>query len=1008
MSIKLKLTGFSQLHGLAYFLRQLQNSVMLTRNHTKNEPDKSSEWTSQQAETLHQALLSAFNLGSLRRMLRFRLNKQLDHLVTISDFQTTVFNLIEVAEREGWVIDLILEAHHKNPSNQMLSTLAESFKEQKINNTKRAEVAPRDLTDKIDVEQQTALNTFLQRLDPSQEILNNYYKWLVEQFDLPFVKLTLLLDKGMDDPLRFVPDQDKQEYDDLEMLMDKIEEHVIVLLGAPGSGKSTLLRYLQLQHTWRELETPTGQVAFFVPLNAYDEETDGKLPTPMAWLSTRWKKQRLQLELPLFETLFEQGRVLLLLDGLNEMPHLDQSDYRERIGQWQRFLRDTELLGNRILFSCRSLDYSASLGSATIAVRQVRVEPLSAQQIEAFLHAYLPDTGAQVWKRIAADAQLVDLFTSPFYARQLVDQVAPDGSFPTGAATLITNSVRKALFREAEKKKNPLLQANVLLPQRDYEQAFQKRWGNRPYNLPWRGPLIPKLEQLAFGMQANSREGGYVRVTEETALKLLNHLQAESLLVVGVQLNILKHDVDNGEVTFHHQLVQEYFAARILARVPDPSQVQIAWHIADVTPSLEQTVAGLDKGTPLPSLPATGWEETTFLAAAMTADPDEFVQSLMAVNLPLAGRCAGAVDVTISQPIQELVQMALVERLGDSQADLRARIAAAEVLGKLGDPRWTRHTGSHGDYLLPPFAEIAGGNYIIRYDVSQHTDKPTHSITIEPFEMAIYPITNAEYGLFMEAGGYQNERWWQTEAARDWLHNRVDNSSLYQDIQESLQKLSEDNLKKDPSLTSEQADIFIQLKKASDEEFIKQINEWYPHTPRRKQPAQWKDSRFNLPNQPIVGINWYEAKAYCAWLSAQCNRSVTLPSEIEWEAAAGGMEHRHFAFGSDYHIDRTNTFESHIRQTTPVGIYPTGTTPDGIHDLSGNIWEWTSSKYHDPYNTKEEREVVDETLIKRTLRGGSWLNSYDLARSTSRNESLPDYHYNSVGFRVVIVCHPPS
>ena len=113
----------------ADFLNQLQNTITLTNDPTTSNPSPSSEWDSHRAEMLHQALLGAFNVSSLRRMLRFRLSKQLDHLVTVADFKTTVFDLIEVAEREGWVIDLTLAAHQDNPNNQRLSTFAKQFEE---------------------------------------------------------------------------------------------------------------------------------------------------------------------------------------------------------------------------------------------------------------------------------------------------------------------------------------------------------------------------------------------------------------------------------------------------------------------------------------------------------------------------------------------------------------------------------------------------------------------------------------------------------------------------------------------------------------------------------------------------------------------------------------------------------------------------------------------------------------------------------------------------------------
>ncbi|MBK8129666.1 MAG: SUMF1/EgtB/PvdO family nonheme iron enzyme [bacterium] len=123
--------------------------------------------------------------------------------------------------------------------------------------------------------------------------------------------------------------------------------------------------------------------------------------------------------------------------------------------------------------------------------------------------------------------------------------------------------------------------------------------------------------------------------------------------------------------------------------------------------------------------------------------------------------------------------------MADPEADLRARIAAAEALGELGEPRFARRAGKHGNYLLPPVVTVAGGSYRIgseertgcnllwqalrrRKSAEYSDEKPAHEVQIDTFEMGMFPVTNAEYRLFMAAGGYEDERWWETEAAKAW------------------------------------------------------------------------------------------------------------------------------------------------------------------------------------------------------------------------------------------------
>lgn len=158
------------------------------------------------------------------------------------------------------------------------------------------------------------------------------------------------------------------------------------------------------------------------------------------------------------------------------------------------------------------------------------------------------------------------------------------------------------------------------------------------------------------------------------------------------------------------------------------------------------------------------------LAAGMTPLPAQFVRDLMAVNLPLAARCAASAEAAAPADLVAQLQTALLARVGDPQADLRARIAAAEALGESGDPRFARRAGPYGDYLLPPLAAVSGGVYVIGDDASAFVDeRPAHPVTVGAFEMGVFPVTNAEYRLFMEAGGYADERWWVTAGAKMWL-----------------------------------------------------------------------------------------------------------------------------------------------------------------------------------------------------------------------------------------------
>ncbi|MFZ4629996.1 MAG: formylglycine-generating enzyme family protein, partial [Blastocatellia bacterium] len=174
-----------------------------------------------------------------------------------------------------------------------------------------------------------------------------------------------------------------------------------------------------------------------------------------------------------------------------------------------------------------------------------------------------------------------------------------------------------------------------------------------------------------------------------------------------------------------------------------------------------------------------------------------------------------------------------------------------------------------------------------------------------------------------------------------------------------------------------------------------------------RQPEFWNDQRFNNPLQPVVGVTWFEARAYCCWLTATAGLEgeiYRLPTEVEFEAAARGRVGRAFPYGEKFDSARCNTFESHIRRTTPVGIFANA-TPEGACDLSGNAYTWTSTIYDEerfPYPWKyDQREDPEDAAARRLVRGGSWNNNQDNARAAYRNNNHPANRNNNIGFRVV-------
>ncbi len=851
-----------------------------------------------------------------------------------------------------------------------------------------------------------------------------YYQRAVKQLSGPryqlddrFVQLTLLLDQGVDalGP-RFVAEGDREKYHSLGTLLSEAGENAFVLLGKPGSGKTTLLRRLQLERAWSALDSPgrsaAGPIPFFVTLNAYRSGRPGQPPpAPPEWLAEAWELRH--REMPTFHSLFSRGKFLFLLDGLNEMPHLDKADYRERVGWWQQFVEQSVRSGNTIVFSCRNLDYSAPLSAEAIPVRQVQVEPLHPPQIEQFLRLHLPERADQVWQALYSEPRQLQLFNTPFFLRLLVEQVDDDGRIPAGQADLLTSFIRRALRREVHRRQR-LFQPDALISEDDFQQIQQNVWFG-DHDLPPDGPLFSSLANLAFAMQDHQQaeENYQVRVGDQRAFKLIDHPQAAEIVAAGIQLNLLDKDLATREIYFYHQLLQEYFAARVLAGAPEPGRMAVPWEMDQIVPSLADTLAGLEVSDPLPAAPATRWQETALLAAAMTTDQTGFVAGLAESNLPLAARCAASPDVHVSDRAVTDIQRALLRRIASPQADLRARIVAAEALGELGDPRFVSRQGTYGSYLEPPVAAVSAGSYPMGSDDSpRENERPAHRVELAAFEIGVFPVTYAEYRLFIEAGGYEQPRWWQTEAARSWLSGEAVTEGRRQgrrDLRLYFQGFSEDEIKnrqESPELIEE----WLWYKKSSDEEFEAWLEEQIPAGEIYRRPGFWEDSQYNHSSRPLVGVTWFEARAYCAWLSAQTGAHYDLPTEAEWEAAARGREGREYAYGEVFDAANCNTFETHVRGTTPVGVFPGGITPEGVHDLSGNVWEWTSTswgrdirmaEFGYPYDAQDGREDPENGKARRILRGGSWINIQSMARAAYRDDNHPSFRNDYYGFRVV-------
>ena len=165
------------------------------------------------------------------------------------------------------------------------------------------------------------------------------------------------------------------------------------------------------------------------------------------------------------------------------------------------------------------------------------------------------------------------------------------------------------------------------------------------------------------------------------------------------------------------------------------------------------------------------------------------------------------------------------------------------------------------------------------------------------------------------------------------------------------------------------------------------------------------EQRFRFWNHPRDRVNWFDAVAFCRWLSARLGDDVRLPREEKWEKAARGTDGREYPWGGDdYFAGYGNIDESYpeqragphsLQSTSAVGMYPQGASPYRVMDMSGNVWEWCLTEREKPKRTQLSGRAY------RVLRGGSWDDRRDVARGAYRRAS-PEFRDGDIGFRVVV------
>jgi len=775
----------------------------------------------------------------------------------------------------------------------------------------------------------------------------------------------------------------------LSTLEAAAQELRLVILGNPGSGKSTFVNHLVYLLAGARLgkgdvpkEWPHGAL---LPVRVILRELVGHLPgaeelrrLPAEKRAVRlvggvWEYLRQELvvtyraeeALGPLEREVDRGGVLLIFDGLDEVATERRMVVREAVEAFCRLYG-----GGRALVTCRVRSYQGEARLPTFA--DVTLAPFEEEQTGEFVERwYQALAGLGALKPQEAEQRAEDLRTA----------VRPLMELARNPLLLTTMAVVHTAQVELPRERACLYQRSV--------DVLLRRWHQHKAG---EVPLLRRLDvtetQLLTALwevayQAHGRGGSEEKgLTRGEVLRVLaKHLgsygQAEAFLdYVDTRAGLLVGrggtEAQEPVYTFPHRTFQEYLAGCHLALggrefgrrlrgllgegdrwalVARLGAEHLVYNVPDVLKVLDAAYTLCPVVDPEGEPDWRGVLWAGFFTAEIgrrrieedTEEPD-----------------GGA--VFWERLVPRLVSIMREERLGPLE-----RAEAGEVLARLGDSRFRKEAWYLPDEPLLGFVEVLAGPFLMGTrgeDVPALLERlggerewyedemPQHEVRLPAYYIARYPVTHAQYAVFVREMGHEPPRA-DIEAERpyEWREGSC------------------------PPQRANQPVVLV----------------------------TWHDA--------LVYCRWLTEKLR-AWRGtpeplAQLLREegwvITLPSEAEWEKAARGTDGRVFPWGDEVDPNWANYGDTGVGTTSAVGCFPGGASPYGVEDLSGNVWEWTRSLYRDyPYDPGDGRENLEAGRgVRRVVRGGSFYIDRRGVRCAYRYWYDPDFLYRSQGFRPV-------
>jgi len=809
-------------------------------------------------------------------------------------------------------------------------------------------------------------------------------------------------EQRMESPEQEIIAMQRSKHPEEQMVSVPVFEAVIatpraVLLGDPGAGKSTFVRYLvamQSAVTLKECAALRGVEAELMPVFITLRDLAPRLlKLEMDHLPAEKQnkemlkvlREHIQAELvslnaeEFFPDLcrqLEKGNVLLVMDGLDEVPHNARACIRQTVNAAIK-----EYKPQRLIVTCRIRSYT---GSAVLSLPSFTLQPFDQKKIQRFVQAWYKtqtDLGhftveqaklrAEDLSKAATGSDLRELSSNPMMLTSMAIIHQKEIGLPRERVKLYNLAV-DVLLRRWQKSKVGLslvpseglaaflkddLRLRATLERLAYESHRASMKDKEGADLP-RGMMLDLLDHKEY-------LGGAGLASE-----FLDYVDQRAGLLIGRGGSDESHP---STYSFPHRTFQEYLAGCYLIGQRDLIRLFVQhategdfWDLA-VLLGIEELYFNRKNINTLLDLayglcPAAKPKNEAGRRALLWSGEISKVVGLDKVLIDTLNPNGGKKYIARLKP-------SLIALL-NSKLSAVERAEAGCVLAKLGDPRPEVTSVEAMQFCHVPAGEFSIG------------DDEKHTLDLPEFWMSQYPITNAQFNQFVEAGGYAEAHFWSE--ARE--------ASIWRDGKIHL--------------------------------------EWANEI--REAPKNFGEP-FCLANHPVVGITWYEALAFTRWLTEKvrsegCKLKVydpqtdsvstnptmqslivnhkldlCLPSEAEWEKAARSTDGREYPWGGEFDRNKANTSETGIGSTSAVGCFAGGASSYGLQDMSGNVWEWTRSVYKQyPYEVIDGREDLT-SKDTRVLRGGSFYNGFNGARCAARNGDAPVDLVGGYGFRVAVV-----